>query len=166
VLWAGKVEASYSARQLDKWLTDRSILVTRAGPGQVLDLGAGVTLKALAVSPRGAVLLVEWRGFRALLPVGMNFDSLAELEDGEAIGPVNVLLLADSGYAPVNPPEWIATLRPQLVILSVAAGDPDGLPAQAVLDALQGITLLRTDRDGWITVSTDGEQMWVEVEKK
>ncbi|MBU2611467.1 MAG: ComEC/Rec2 family competence protein, partial [Chloroflexi bacterium] len=161
VLWAGKVEASYSARQLDKWLTDRSILVTRAGPGQVLDLGAGVTLKALAVSPRGAVLLVEWRGFRALLPVGMNFDSLAELEDGEAIGPVNVLLLADSGYAPVNPPEWIATLRPQLVILSVAAGDPDGLPAQAVLDALQGITLLRTDRDGWITVSTDGEQMWV-----
>ncbi|MDI6768637.1 MAG: ComEC/Rec2 family competence protein [Anaerolineales bacterium] len=166
VLWAGKVEASYSARQLDKWLTDRSILVTRAGPGQALDLGAGATLKALAVSPRGAVLLVEWKGFRALLPIGMNFDSLAELEDGEAVGPVSVLLLADSGYAPVNPPEWVANLQPQLVILSVAAGDPYGMPAQAVLDAVQGISLLRTDRAGWIQVTTDGEELWVEVERK
>ncbi|MBU2611685.1 MAG: hypothetical protein KJ606_12190 [Chloroflexi bacterium] len=60
----------------------------------------------------------------------------------------------------------VAALRPQVVILSVAAGDPDGMPAQAVLDALQGITLLRTDRVGWIQVSTDGEQMWVEVERK
>ncbi len=166
VLWAGKVEASYSARQLDEWLADRAILVTRAGPGQALDLGAGATLTVLAVNPRGAVLLVEWKGFRALLPIGMNFDSLAELENGAAVGPMNVLLLADSGYAPVNPPEWIAELQPQLVILSVAAGDPDGLPDQDTLDAVQEITLLRTDRNGWITVSTDGEGMWVEVEKK
>jgi len=35
-----------------------------------------------------------------------------------------------------------------------------------VLDSLTGITLLRTDRNGWITVSTDGVGMWVEVEKK
>ncbi len=118
------------------------------------------------MSPRGAVLLVEWQGFRALLPVGMNFDTLAELENGKAIGPVTALLLADSGYAPSNPPEWIAALHPQVVILSVAAGDPDGLPDQSVLDNLTGITLLRTDRNGWITLSTDGVGMWVEVEKK
>jgi beta-lactamase superfamily II metal-dependent hydrolase len=118
------------------------------------------------VSPRGAVLLVEWQGFRALLPVGMNFDTLAELEDGKAIGPVTALLLADSGYAPLNPPEWIALLRPQVIILSVAAGDPDGLPDPSVLEGLTGITLLRTDRDGWITVSTDGVGLWMEVEKK
>ncbi len=60
----------------------------------------------------------------------------------------------------------IAALRPQVVILSVAAGDPEGLPAQKTLDAVQDFTLLRTDRDGWITVTTDGEEMWVEVEKK
>ena len=27
-------------------------------------------------------------------------------------------------------------------------------------------TLLRTDRNGWITLSTDGTQLWVDVEKK
>ena len=166
VLWAGKVESSYPARQLNEWLADQSIAVTRAVPGSGLDLGAGARLEVLSVTPRGAVLLLTWNGFRALLPIGMNFDTLDELQNGQAVGPVSVLLLADSGYAPLNPPEWIANLQPQLVILSVAAGDADGLPDQDTLDAVQDITLLRTDRDGWITVSTDGAQMWVEVEKR
>ena len=165
VLWAGKVESSYSARQVDKWLVDQSIAVTRVIPGSGLDLGAGARLEVLSVTPRGAVLLVEWGGFRALLPIGINFDTLDELKNGQAVGPVTALLLADSGYAPLNPPEWIAALRPQVVILSVAAGDPDGLPDQYALDAAKDITLLRTDQNGWITVSTDGEQMWVEVER-
>jgi predicted membrane metal-binding protein len=29
-----------------------------------------------------------------------------------------------------------------------------------------GINSLRTDRNGWIELSTDGEQMWVEVERR
>jgi competence protein ComEC len=165
VLWAGKVESSYSARQVDEWLADQSIALTRAVPGSGLDLGAGSRLEVLSVTPRGAVLLVEWGGFRALLPIGMNFDTLDELKNGQAVGPVTALLLADSGCAPLNPPEWIAALLPQVVILSVSSGDPDGLPDQDALDAVKDITLLRTDRNGWITVSTDGVQMWVEVER-
>ncbi|MBI4770772.1 MAG: ComEC/Rec2 family competence protein, partial [Chloroflexi bacterium] len=165
VLWAGNLEASYESRLLDKWLADNAAPVTSASPGAGLDLGAGARLEVLSVTPRGAVLLLTWNGFRALLPIGMNFDSLAELENGAAVGPVSLLLLADSGYAPLNPPEWIANLHPQVVILSVAAGDPDGLPDQDALDAVKDITLLRTDQNGWITVTTDGAKMWVEVER-
>jgi beta-lactamase superfamily II metal-dependent hydrolase len=51
------------------------------------------------------------------------------------------------------------------VLLSVAPGDRDGLPAPETLDTLQGYTLLRTDQNGWIELTTDGRQMWVEVEK-
>jgi beta-lactamase superfamily II metal-dependent hydrolase len=50
-------------------------------------------------------------------------------------------------------------------VLSVAAGDPNGLPSQDVLDSLDGYSVLRTDRSGWITVITDGEKMRVEVER-
>jgi competence protein ComEC len=166
VLWAGSPDASYSADQLNLWLTNHAIPVTPAYQGAALDLGQGAKLTVRSVSPRGAVLLVEWQGFRALLPVGINFDTLAELDNGNKIGRVNVLLLADSGFAQVNPPEWIAALHPPLAILSVAAGDPDGLPEQSVLDELTGTTLLRTDWNGWIEVSTDGNGMWVDVEKK
>jgi competence protein ComEC len=165
-LWAGNTDASYSARELDRWLVDNETPVTRAYPGAGLDLGEGARLEIRSVSPRGAMLLVSWQGFRALLPVGVNFDTLAELDHGKNVGPVTALLLADSGYAPVNPPEWFAALRPLVLILSVAAGDPDGRPDQSVLDSLTGTTLLRTDRNGWITISTDGVGMWVEVENK
>jgi beta-lactamase superfamily II metal-dependent hydrolase len=79
---------------------------------------------------------------------------------------VTALLLADSGYAPANPPEWIDKMHPQVVLLSVATGDREGRPDQEMLLALEGYTLLRTDKNGWIELTTDGEQLWVEVEKK
>ncbi len=90
-------------------------------------------------------------------------DDLESLEYGKAVGNVSALLLGDSGYAPINPPEWIDALRPQVVLLSVSAADKDGLPSPETLALLQGYTLLRTDRNGWIELSTDGEQMWVEA---
>ena len=39
------------------------------------------------------------------------------------------------------------------------------MPSQDVLDALDGYSLLRTDRSGWIDVSTDGIEMRVTVER-
>ena len=166
VLWAGNVEASFSARNLDEWFVDQNIPVTQAETDSVLDLGEGVVLRLLSVNSRGAVLLIEWDEFRALLPVGMNFTALEELGYGEEIERVSLLLIADSGYAPINSPEWIANLNPQIIILSVAAGDKDGLPHHEILETTEEYALLRTDLNGWIEVTTDGEEMWVEVEKQ
>ena len=50
--------------------------------------------------------------------------------------------------------------------LSVALGDRQGLPYPEMLEALEGYTLLRTDRNGWVEITTDGEQMWVKVERR
>ena len=118
-----------------------------------------------AAGPRGSVLLIQYKNFRALLPIGLSDGTLEELEFGNTIGKVDVFLLADSGFELSNPPDMIQNLNPQLTILSVAAGDPDGLPAQSVLESLDGYSLLRTDRSGWITVSTDGDTLHVEVER-
>jgi competence protein ComEC len=146
-------------------LAEDDVPLTYAYAGQTLDLGEGATLKVLTAGPRGAVLLLEWGNFRALLPVGPDFDALAELENGESIGPITALLLGESGYAAVNPPDWISNLSPELVILSVAADDRDGLPDADTLEALEDYTVLRTDRNGWIHLETDGRQMWVEAER-
>jgi len=166
VLWAGNLEASYAARTLNAWLTEQDIPITRAKTGMELDLGQGAVLRVLNVNSRGAVLLLEWRTFRALLPIGMNFEALEELGYGKAIGRTSLLLLSDSGYAPISPPEWIASLNPQVILLDVAAGDKDGLPDQTLLESIEDYPLLRTDRYGWIEVTTDGEQMWVRVEEQ
>ena len=107
ILWSGNSQASFSSRQLSGWLDQQSIPVTSAKVGQALDLGSGVTLKVLDVSPLGSTLLIEWNGFRALLPIGENFDTLTNLQNGKTVGPVTVLLLPQSGYAPLTPPKWI-----------------------------------------------------------
>jgi competence protein ComEC len=166
VLWAGNKQASYSAGLLDEWLTTSSIPVTDAESGNLLGLGNGATLKVLSVTPRGAILSIEWGSFRAILPVGVTFDSFTELQNGEGLGPATVLLLAESGYSPSNPPEWIANIDPQVVILSVAADDPDGLPSPELLEGLEDANLLRTDVNGWIDLTTDGQEVWISVERK
>jgi competence protein ComEC len=165
VLWSGNVQASFSAQALDKFFADENIPVSRAEGGQKLELGDGLFIEVRAVGPRGCVLLIQDGNFRALLPIGLSEDTLTALEYGNTVHKVDVLLLADSGYGPSNPPDLIENLNPELTILSVSAGDPQGLPAQEVLDSLDGYSLLRTDRSGWITVSTDGESMHVEVER-
>jgi beta-lactamase superfamily II metal-dependent hydrolase len=96
----------------------------------------------------------------------MNFNTLEELGYGQDMGTMSLLLLGDSGYAPINPPEWIANLSPQLIVISVAAGDKDGLPHEGTLNAVEDYPLLRTDQNGWIEVTTDGAKMWVEVENQ
>ena len=166
VLWAGNEEASFSARNLDEWFVEQSIPVTRAEAGSELDLGEGALLHILNVNSRGAVLLLEWNEFRVMLPVGMNFIALEELNYGEEIEMISALLLGDSGYAPINSPEWIANLNPQLIILSVAAGDPDGLPHEGTLETIEDYSLLRTDYNGWIEITTDGAEMWVKAERQ
>ena len=165
VLWAGPESPNRSADYLREAITEYQIPNIQAQAGQILDLGSGAALEILTAGKRGTILLLEWENFRALLPLGAHYDDYISLRMGQNIGHVTALLLADNGYAPLNPPEWINTLNPKLVLLSVAADDRNGRPDAETLDILGGYSLLRTDQHGWIHISTDGDQMWVEVEK-
>jgi hypothetical protein len=166
VLWAGNPQASFSSKRLDDWLTTNHIPREKAETGTTFDLGDGAQLRILAVSPRGAILSVERDSFKVVLPIGVDFDSLTELKNGKDLGPLTALLLSESGYAPSNPPEWLANLKPALIILSVAAGDPDGLPSPELVSALEKANLTRTDVNGWIDLASDGQQVWITVENK
>lgn len=164
VLWAGLPSPVAAADRLRGTLNELGVPVVSAEDGQWMDLGSGAHLDVVAVSPRGAVLVLEMRDFRAVFPVGISLESMQELGMGQDIGSANVLLLAEHGYEPANPPEWLQYLNPQLIILSVAPDDPEGLPDRELINRLQGYTILRTDHDGWIQISTDGKEMWIETE--
>jgi hypothetical protein len=133
--------------------------MVEALPNHMLDLGKGATLQMLTVSERVAILLLELDRFRALLPLGADAESQESIGMGADVEQVNVLLLAEQGYAPLNPPKWISNLRQQLTLLSVAADDPNGRPDRKVQDALGGYSLLRADQHSWIEIATDGQQM-------
>lgn len=164
--WTGNRQASYSARMLDEWLTKNAVPIMEPGPGDLLDLGEGAVLRVFSVSPRGAVLGIEWGNFKVILPIGVRYDTFEELENGTRLGPVTALLLAESGYSPSNPPDWLRNIQPEMYILSVAAGDFDGRPSPDLLETLKDANILRTDSMGWITLSTNGQQVWVSAERK
>ena len=130
-----------------------------AQAGQALDLGEGARLQVVEVSRRGATLELEWGSFKALLPVGMDFEQMKAMRADPSRGPINALLLVEGGLAALNPPEWIAGLRPQYLIFSADAGDMRPVLDPEYETFLSGYTLLRTDRNGWIQLSTDGEEV-------
>jgi competence protein ComEC len=162
ILWSGQMTGTESARSLLQRAAEKGIELHQATTGQALNLGQGARLEVLAATVRGAVLLLEWENFRALLPVGLDFETMESLYPGAQ----TVYLLAENGLASLNTPGWLQKIQPEMVVLSVAAGDRDGLPDPETLEALAGRNLLRTDEHGWIEITTDGEQMWLEVEKK
>lgn len=165
-LWSGAPAGTPASRALQRSLGEAGVPVTLAESGQVLDLGQGAVLRVLSVSRRGLVALIEWGDFRALLPFGMDFETLDILQADSSLAGISVFLLADAGYAPVNPPEWIEKLHPQVVLLSVEPGRDTDRPSPETLQALQGYPLYRTDQNGWIEITTDGKQMWMAVEKQ
>ena len=126
-------------------------------PGDQFDLGQGARLTVLGSGTRGATLLLEWDDFSALLPLGMDFDQLDALLASK-IPPVDLLVLPDSGYPPLNPPALFLTLAPGVIWI---AGDTQ-LGEDAVLPI--GLTILRADQHGWLNVATDGQSMWFRSE--
>ncbi len=166
VLWAGRRAASSAASRVERQLIEMQTPIHYAVVGGGLDLGNGGRLEVVDITPRGAVLLLSQGNFRALLPIGADLETLSRLEYGKKIGGVSVLLLADSGNVLLNPPEWIAALYPQIVLLSVAAGDPNGLPSPQTIKNVEGYTLLRTDVNGWIEIVSDGVQCSVAVQRR
>ena len=69
-----------------------------------------------------------------------------------------VLKVAHHGSRTSSSREFVEAWRPQLALVSAGRGNSFGHPAREVLDRLEqaGARVLRTDRDGQITVETDG----------
>jgi competence protein ComEC len=147
-------------------LTDAEIPLVQAKPGHVLALGDGATLEVFAVSDQGTVLLLTLGNFRFLIPTGADPDLVMDVVLWRDVNQLTGVLLTDGGNAAVNPPEWLSQLQPQMAVISVDSGNLKGFPSEEVLQSLEGITILRTDLHGWIHLSTDGEKMWVEVERE
>jgi hypothetical protein len=102
VLWSGPPAGTLIARQLRQALGTAHIPALPAETGQILDLGQG-HLACAGGHPARMVLLLEWGNFRALLPVGLDFDTLEALLSDLTQPPVTALLLAESAMLAHHP---------------------------------------------------------------
>ena len=162
VLWAGEGNTNQAETLLSK-LNELHIPIQPAQTGQALDLGQGATLRILATDPGGSALWLEWKNFRALIPIGLDSKSLDQLQNNHSL-PTTSALLVESSPAPSNPLAWLGHWRPQVILVSAGPGGANELSAE-MLEAMDGYTVLRTDQNGWIELITDGNSLWLNVEK-
>src|SRR5439155_107118 len=74
------------------------------------------------------------------------------------VGRVEVLKVGHHGSKTATSDAWLDELAPHEAVISVGRNNHYGHPAPEVLERLarHGVTVLRTDRSGTITLSTDG----------
>lgn len=117
------------------------------------NLGDGICLRVLADGERGSVMRLEWRRFSLLWH--MAADAPSELQ------PVTALLVTPRTLNDLSEPQ-LSAIDPRVVLLSAEA---TGVISPATAERLAGRTLLRTDERGALTLTTDGERLWVETER-
>jgi competence protein ComEC len=116
--------------------------------GVRMNLGGEAFLDAVSVSGEGGAFLVSLGQARILVLEGMPL---------EAVPPA-----ASTGVQAIltDTPERLGADRPATVWLVAASGNSLGEGTAA------GAALLTTARSGWITVHTDGVQLWVETQRE
>ena len=111
----------------------------------------------VSANDESVALLLTRGSFRALLTGDSERRELAALLREARIPDVDVLKAAHHGSRNGVLPAWLSRARPEVVVVSVGAGNSYGLPDEDALAAYgaEGRTVLRTDRDGDVIVSVD-----------
>jgi len=151
-------------------------IVSEPVAGEWIDLGGGAWLEVLhppeepltgADEDDNGVVLKLTLGEASFLLTG----DLAEkgetyLTNRHADLRATVLKVAHHGSAGSTSPEFLEAVQPLTAVVSVGQDNEYGLPSLETLGRLEPRPVFRTDVHGDIEISTDGERLWVEVERE
>ena len=106
------------------------------------------------------VLLVEYGRVRLLLTGDAGVP--VELRLAGRIGDLDVLKVGHHGSRSATSDAWLDEARPEIAVISVGARNTYGHPAPEVVARLaaHGVHAYRTDREGTITLESDGQRVW------
>jgi len=128
--------------------------------GQAMDLGGGIRLEVIAKYEKGALFWLAWERFGALLPVGKVGRDWLQAPDAP-----DALLLPDDVSSADFPLSTIPAWSTSVILLPLKASELPLQGAHELVTLLDGYPLLNTLDHGWVRVSTDGSQVWVESER-
>lgn len=148
--------------------------------GAWVDLGDGVALWALwppreeelsgvdadDKNERSLVLKLVYGEFTALLTGDIGHRSEeALLEAGQPLA-AHVLKVGHHGSEQSSSPAFVASVAPSVAVIQVGEGNRYGHPDPEVLAILDGRLVLRNDREGRVSIRSDGQSMWISTEER
>jgi competence protein ComEC len=177
-------DIEYPSPLYDEWLTlieadEIESIITCAG--QRIDMGDGVIIDILGppslhfsgtqsdVDNNGVVLKISYGRVIFLLTADIMQEAERQLISNRADLTTTVLKVAHHGSDTSTTPEFLAVASPRVAIICTGADNEFGHPDDEVLARLaQAVgeeNIYRTDLHGTVEFTTDGEKLWVEVER-
>ncbi len=175
---------SYNSCIYQEWLklveeTEIKHDVVKAG--QEIDLGSGIKIKVLNppeeffqgtsadVDNNGVVLRLSWGEISFLLAADIRWEGEFELIKQRANLKSTVLKVAHHGSKTSATPQFLAVVDPEVAVISVGANNTFGHPSPEVVGRLKEKLgknkVYLTSENGTIEFITDGERLWVKVER-
>jgi len=158
-----RLPAAATGRELDigdrLQLSDRTTIEVLAPP-------VASRTRAFDSDNDGSMVILVTIGTRRIL-VTADIEAAAEtwlVESGLDLE-ADVLLIPHQGSKTSSTPAFLEAVYPAAAVLSASATNPFGHPADEVMERYLGIPVFRTDQDGSVTVSSDGERLWIRTER-
>jgi competence protein ComEC len=162
-------------------IKEKGVKSITAQAGQRIDLANDLVIEVLHPQPdfftdgeadidnNSAVLRLEYGKVSFLLTGDIGKEAEWELVRERARLASTVLKVAHHGSNTSASPEFLAVVKPAAAVISVGVDNNFGLPDEDVLhrlvETLGKGSVYRTDTQGTIDFTTDGNKLWIEVEK-
>jgi competence protein ComEC len=174
VLAPALADDSATVRAWQEAIAERDIPQREAFAGQWLDLGGGARLSVVYPPPEAlpaaeeddsSLVLKVSQGEAAFLLTGdIGAEGEASLVSNHAdLLRAPVLKVAHHGSRTSTSAAFLAAVEPLTAVISVGADNTYGQPAPETLARLGSRPVFRTDRQGDVEMSTDGEKLWVKT---
>jgi competence protein ComEC len=162
-------------REWETQLAETGLTPTIGQAGMELTLGQGITATLLNPGPAAAreddpnnhsvVIRLQMGRISFLLPGDIEEPVERNLVWQQAPLAATVLKSAHHGSKTSSSETFLDAVNPQVVVISVGKDNDFGHPSPEVLEryAERGLTVFRTDEQGTVEFSTDGEHLWVET---
>lgn len=167
-------------KRIEEVVAQRSVPLQVASAGQVLSADASCRLsvhnppmpsaggnggRSESLNNRSVVMGLACEGRQVLFTADIEREALSRLGEVAAAVPVAVVKVPHHGATSSFDPLWIASLRPDVAVVSAGRRNPYGHPVRGVLEAYQaaGAQVLRTDRDGAVWVTWDSARRQISV---
>jgi competence protein ComEC len=175
LLDGGDGTADPSFRRMLSAAADRGIRrVTATAPLSLTLAGGDLTIRVLSPpprppgpapedpNPRAVVAIVSSDGFDVLLSADAESQALLPLD----LPQVEAIKVPHHGSSDPGLPEVLDRIDPELAVIEVGP-NTYGHPAPGTLNALReaGVRMLRTDRDGIVSVGVEGGGLRVDTER-
>ncbi len=159
-------------------IADEQIPYHEAMAGESIDLGGGATMLVLGpdaesfasanMNDTSLVLKISWDNVSFLLTGDIQAFGEGALLDSGADLHATVLKVPHHGSGTSSTVAFLDAVQPQIAVVSVGANNPYHHPSPIVIDRLaqDGSMVLRTDQEGTVSMSTDGEHLWIDTQRE